>query len=150
MNFRGLRWRDVDFEAGVITVVQAKGGQVQTVPMNSAARATLEALPRESPYVFPDLPSHLSERFVELAEKAGVKDFTFHGLRHTFCSRLVMAGVDIRTVQVLARHKEIRMTVRYAHLSQDHTRQAIERLIPEASGTATSTGLSELRQLVEI
>ncbi len=147
---RGLWWRDVDFEAGVITVAEAKGGEVQQVPMNSAARAILEALPRRSPYVFPDLPSRLSERFVELAQKAGVNELRFHDLRHTFCSRLVMAGVDIRTVQVLARHKEIPMTLRYAHLSEDYTRQAIERLIPEATRTSTSTSISEFEELVEI
>ncbi len=141
---------DVDFEAGVITVVEAKGGGIQRVPMNGVARRTLEMLPRNSPYVLPGLPSHLSERFRELAEKAGVKDFRFHDLRHTFCSRLVMAGVDIRTVQVLARHKEIRMTLRYAHLSEDHTRQAIERLIPEGSGTGTSTAISEIPEVAEI
>lgn len=149
-ELRGLRWRDLDFEAGVITVARAKAGEVQTVPMNSVARTILKVLPRESPSIFPELPSHLSERFVELAGKAGVKDFRFHDLRHTFCSRLVMAGVDIRTVQVLARHKEIRMTLRYAHLSQDHTRQAIERLIPERTSTPTSTGIFPIPQPLEI
>ena len=46
-------------------------------------------------------------------------------LRHTFISRLVMAGVDLRTVQELAGHKEIRMKMRYAHLAPEQKRQAI-------------------------
>lgn len=48
--------------------------------------------------------------------------------RHTFASRLVMAGVDLRTVQELMGHKQICMTVRYAHLSPDHTLAAVQRL----------------------
>ena len=138
-ELRNLMWWDVDFEAGNITVSEPKAGEVQNVPINSKAKEILESLPRKDTNVFPGLPRHLSERFTELAQKAGIRDFTFHCLRHTFCSRLVMAGVDIRTVQVLARHKEIRMTLRYSHLSQDHTKRAIERLVPEASDTPTST-----------
>jgi integrase len=139
-ELKNLRWWDVDFKAGVITVLEAKAGETQHVPMNVIARKILESLSQKDTLVFPDLPRHLSERFTELARKAEVRDFTFHDLRHTFCSRLVMAGVDIRTVQVLARHKEIRMTLRYSHLSDDHTKQAIERLIPSETGTPTGTG----------
>ena len=51
-----------------------------------------------------------------------------HILRHTFASRLVMAGVDLRTVQELLGHKTILMTMRYAHLSADHRRTAVETL----------------------
>ncbi len=45
-----------------------------------------------------------------------------------FASRLVMAGVDIRTVQELLGHKTIGMTVRYSHLAPKHTLAAVERL----------------------
>ena len=59
---------------------------------------------------------------------AGLKDFTWHCLRHTFASRLVMAGVDLRTVQELMGHKTIQMTVRYAHLAPKHQLAAVQRL----------------------
>lgn len=59
---------------------------------------------------------------------AGLQNFTWHCLRHTFASRLVMAGVDIRRVQELLGHKGLQMTVRYSHLAQKHTLAAIERL----------------------
>ena len=66
--------------------------------------------------------------FEHAAQRAGITDFRFHDLRHTFASRLVMAGVDIRTVQELMGHKTIAMTLRYSHLSPDHKRKAMEAL----------------------
>lgn len=59
---------------------------------------------------------------------AALSNVTWHVFRHTFISRLVMAGVDLRTVQELAGHKSISMTVRYSHLSPDHKLNAIEML----------------------
>jgi integrase len=69
-------------------------------------------------------------------------NFHWHDLRHTFASRLVMAGTDIRTVQDLMGHKTIGMTVRYSHLSAPHKReavQALERPQKRADSTTTST-----------
>jgi integrase len=66
--------------------------------------------------------------FSKVCEKAGVGRLGIHVLRHTFASRLVMAGVDLRTVQELMGHKDIAMTMRYAHLSSNHKRAAMEAL----------------------
>ena len=49
--------------------------------------------------------------------------------RHTFASRLVIAGVDLKTVQELMGHKTIAMTARYAHLAPTHKLQALETVI---------------------
>ncbi len=69
---------------------------------------------------------------------AGLSGFSWHCLRHTFASRLVMAGVDIRTVQELLGHKTIAMTVRYSHLAPKHALAAVERLdAPSESPTDT-------------
>jgi site-specific recombinase XerD len=59
---------------------------------------------------------------------AKIRKFSWHCLRHTFASRLVMAGVDLCTVQELMGHKSIQMTVRYSHLTPKHTLAAVERL----------------------
>jgi len=82
--------------------------------------------------------------FEPAVAKAQVADFTWHCLRHTFASRLVMAGVDLRTVQQLLGYKTLQMTVRYSHLAPEHQLAAVERrceVPPEGpSATRTATG----------
>ena len=60
------------------------------------------------------------EWFTSACQLAGLDDFRWHGLRHAFASRLVMAGVAVRDVQELMGHKTIAMTCRYAHLAPSH------------------------------
>jgi len=68
-------------------------------------------------------------RWFEAALKdARITGFNWHCLRHTFASRLVMAGVDLGTVQELLGHKCIAMSVRYSHLAPKHTLAAVGRL----------------------
>jgi len=66
--------------------------------------------------------------FERAVRKAEVKDFTVHDLRHTFASRLVMAGVDLPMVKELLGHRDISMTMRYMHLSSDHKQTAVGKL----------------------
>jgi site-specific recombinase XerD len=55
-----------------------------------------------------------------VVEKAGVRDFTWYCLRHSLASRLVMKGVDLRTVQEFMGQQNIPMTCRYAHPAPEH------------------------------
>ena len=78
--------------------------------------------------------------------KAGSSFFTWYYLPHTFASRLVMAGVDLRTVAEWMGHKTIQMTMRYAHLAPAHKLAAVEKLAvgwqadrPTDTKTSTST-----------
>jgi site-specific recombinase XerC len=57
-----------------------------------------------------------------------LEGYTWHSNRHTFASRLVMAGVDLLTVQKLGGWRTLSMVQRYAHLAPDHLRAAVERL----------------------
>jgi integrase len=66
--------------------------------------------------------------FENACTKAGIEDFTFHGLRHTAASHMVMAGVPPRTVGEILGHKTATMTERYSHLTPEHKRNAIETL----------------------
>jgi len=66
--------------------------------------------------------------FERAVRQAGLGDFTFHDLWHTFASRLVMAWVDLPTVKDLMGHKDISMTLRYTHLSSDHKQRAVRAL----------------------
>jgi integrase len=66
--------------------------------------------------------------FERAVAQAGIVDFTFHDLLHTFASRLVMADVDLPTVQALMGHKTIAMTLRYTHLTTDHKQRAVRLL----------------------
>ncbi|HEU5188998.1 MAG TPA: tyrosine-type recombinase/integrase, partial [Methylomirabilota bacterium] len=69
---------------------------------------------------------------------ARIEDFRFHDLRHTFASRLAMAGVDLATLRELMGHKTMAMTLWYRHVSPDHRRAAIERLVSRESKPTAS------------
>jgi site-specific recombinase XerD len=70
--------------------------------------------------------------FDAACERAKLPDVTPHVLRHTFASRLVMRGADLRTVQELGGWKSLSMVQRYALLGQDHKRQAVELLVADS------------------
>ena len=130
-----LTWEDIDFERRLVTVKAgyAKNGESRSVPMNDMLHTTLEEVKIASPeVVFPSrngTPYRSFRRtFDTTIRKAEIENFTFHALRHTFASRLVMSGVDLPTVKELMGHKDITMTLRYAHLSSDHKQSAVNAL----------------------
>jgi site-specific recombinase XerD len=135
-----LTWECVDLERQLLTVPQSKNGETRHVPLNRSALSALLLLKRHSDGIGNVFRSAGPRKWFDPAVKtAGLKDFTWHCLRHTFASRLVMAGVDLRTVQELMGHKTIAMTCRYAHLAPSHKLAAVERLTVEPDTTDTST-----------
>ena len=133
----GLRWRDLDYRAGVLTVPKSKNGDARHVPMTTTVRAILARRPRSldaSALVFPNTEGHCDLRwakktFPAALRAAKIEDFRFHDLRHTFASRLAMEGVDLVTIHELMGHKTMAMTLRYSHLSPGHRQAAIEPLV---------------------
>jgi integrase len=132
-----LTWEDLSFQRQMITVraAYAKNGECRSVPMNNILTKTLKAIridglsggvifrsQKGTPY------RSFRTSFERAVKKADIADFTFHDLRHTFASRLVMAGVDLPTVKELMGHKHMAMTLRYIHLSSDHKQRAVDTL----------------------
>lgn len=133
-----LRWEHVDLVNLVLTVPRSKHGEARHVHLNETAVAVLRDAPSRcvSDWVFPSrtgatpLEPHnfLNRVFAPALKEAGIRDFRWHDLRHTFASRLVMNGVDLATVKELMGHKTLAMTLRYAHLSTAHRVAAVRML----------------------
>ena len=117
-----LAWEDVNFEWGMITLKEPKGGKSQTIPISTQALEVLKGLKKTSPYVFARQGGKQKTNFrgpwYKIRKAAGLPDnFRFHGLRHHFASTLVSNGVDLIVVQKLLTHKDAKTTARYAHLA---------------------------------
>ena len=135
----GLHWNCIDLEHRQITIPRSKHGCIRYIPLDNAAMSALLALRSRGkgtgPVMASGEPGHghlaghalttLKEWLMAACRKAGIADFTWHCLRHTFASRLIMAGVSLRTAQELMGHKMIAMTCRYAHLSPQHQLDAV-------------------------
>jgi len=158
-----LTWDNVDFNHCIATVEDhfAKNGETRTVPLNSIALKTIRELKKRTPGPWVFMTNKGSKRrgdkhweqyrsfrtaFETACRHAKLSGVTPHVLRHTFASRLVMQGVDLRTVQELGGWKSLNMVQRYAHLSQDHKRQAVGLLAknsPPLFTPPTKNGLGE-------
>lgn len=105
---------------------------VGSSPMTDTFRELLQGLPRspdQEGFVFPERePPVLTRAFSRLAERLGIKDLTFHDLRHDAASNMAAAGVPLRTIAEILGHRDMRMTTRYAHLSPQHLREAMPTL----------------------
>jgi integrase len=143
-----LRWRDADLLARTISVPASKNGLGRRLPMNSVVRSVLvDVGARRMRPNDPDEPIFtaayrtLARAFADAVERAqaALRDqgrdasrldgYTWHGNRHTFASRLVMAGVDLLTVKELGGWKTLSMVQRYAHLAPGHLIAAVERIV---------------------
>ena len=70
----------------------------------------------------------ISQAFEAACKRAGITDFTFHDLRHTFASHMIMSGTDLTTLSRILGHASVTMTMRYAHLSKGHLKEAVTKL----------------------
>ncbi len=144
-----LPWGDVRFGERAIVVRQTKAKRDRVVPMSDTLCRTLQSIPRrlDSPFVFasPRTGSRY-DRFNNtlwraVLERAGIQDFRWHDLRHTFGSRLAQAGVPLLAIKELLGHASITVTMRYAHLSPSNLRDAVGTLdvVPDAGIPSKST-----------
>lgn len=131
-----LEWKNVDLDRAQLTVTDetAKSGKQRHVPLNAEALSTLKAWSEQSrgEIVFEGdtggVRSGPKTAWASLLKVAKITDFRWHDMRHSFASRLVMAGVDLNVVRELLGHADLTMTLRYAHLAPEHKAAAVEKL----------------------
>lgn len=134
-----LRRHQIDFEKDTLTLTHTKTtkrtGKGRVIPLNSIARAELLSLASELgelEYVFRRKTSpmkHIKNGFTAACEAAGIRNFRFHDLRHTFGTRLAEAGEPLHRIAELMGHADIKMTARYVHAIAAGKHAAVERLV---------------------
>lgn len=137
-NLLNLKWNQVNLFSRLILIegTEMKNRESIGIPLTSEAMAVLSESRKVSQFegfVFHDCGSRIYPRkliraFAAACKRAGIDDFRFHDLRHTFASYLRQKGVDLHTISKLLGHKDTRMTQKYAHLSVEHLRDAISVL----------------------
>lgn len=133
-----LRWLNVDLAHGTLYIDadSTKAEAAQTLPLNSSALDVLKKWRGEAPeaapvsLVFPapagGMFYNVNKAWYRLLADSGLGHLRWHDLRHTFASQLVIAGIPLNTVRELLGHKNIKTTLRYAHLAPQGLRAAVE------------------------
>ncbi len=128
-NVTHLTWQAVDIERRLVWVHadEAKGGKVISVPLSDDALEVLKAQQgQHEVWVFPWKGKPIVDPktgFQSALRRAKIKDFTWHGLRHTWASWHIMAGTPLEVLQKLGGWEDTRMVLRYAHLEPGYLAQ---------------------------
>jgi len=133
----GLRWGDIDLERRRIILEETKNDERRRVPLSSDAVAILQD--RQPPNARPDYfvfhsprtrerPLNIEVAWQKALKLARVKDFRFHDLRHTAASYLAMSGATTQEIAEILGHKTLAMVKRYAHLTEAHSIDVVERM----------------------
>ena len=157
-----LKWGQI--KNGMIYLRKTKTDEPRQIPINDALQVVFDDLKKHGEpsnvkrldgkkvlipksktdhvFTFQGKPMKDVKRvFGKALKKADIDDFRFHDLRHTFASHLVMNGATIKDVQELLGHKDLKMTMRYSHLSQEHKAKAVNLL------NGLTGNLTEKRQI---
>lgn len=142
-----LRWAGVDVMRRTLTVAAAyaKSGTSRSVSLNSVVLAVLSRLPKISEFVFAKpngKPYHAIRGFRAACQRAGLTGVT----PHTFATRLVENGVDLRTVQELGGWATLSLIQRYAHVSPSRKVEAVEELVRNSPALFTTEENQRIRE----
>ncbi len=132
-----LKWQDVDLDRAIAILHHTKNGERRSLAITGLAAEVLQdwqssSLTDEAPnLVFPSCRGKAT--FPQPAwnmarEDAGIEDFRFHDLRHTFASYLAMSGATLAELAEALGHKTLVMVGRYAHLTDGHTANVVARM----------------------
>jgi integrase len=137
----GLTWERVDLTADYglsarLTLYRTKSGKPRGIPLNPDAVAALEALAKPGARTGPVFKrrdgaewGQVRTAFATALKRAGIEGFRFHDLRHTFASHYMMRpGNGLNDLREILGHSDIKMTLRYSHLSPGHLRAGVDRL----------------------
>lgn len=136
-NILSLTWQQVDFARRVIQLPETKNGERQALPLVEPAYSELLAwrdkARKDSSLVFagklnPNAHVSINHTWQTALKRAGITNFRFHDLRHSFASELAMSGASLAEIAAGTGHKSLSMVKRYAHLSHDHTASVVERM----------------------
>lgn len=129
-------WPEIDFTKGQIKKA-VKGGKVVTIPLTGRLRKALLDFKASrkilSEYVIPSPRnprkplSNPRKGFVRALKTAGIKNFRWHDLRHTFATHFLRRTGDLRALQEILGHSSITQTEKYAHVLDEHRREAMEK-----------------------
>jgi integrase len=132
-----LDWSDIDFLQKQLTVraASSKGARPRYIPLNTTARNIFKLWQKQTSatgLVFPGRKgnrlNNISNEWRSLITSAKIEDFTFHDLRHDFATKTLKAGADIVTVSKLLGHSDLKMTLRYSHVTDEALSAAVNRL----------------------
>lgn len=134
-NVKGLRWSQVDLDRHIawIHADQAKARKAIAVPLNAEAMKVLQSQLGKNPsYVFTyggrPVKQVNTKAWRRALRRAGIEDFRWHDLRHTWASWHVQQGTPLHVLQELGGWETVDMVRRYAHLAAEHTAQYAERV----------------------
>lgn len=127
----GLRWSDIDLDSGLLhirsqrTLVNGQGvletspkaGSVRSIPLGTQMVGILRATPRHAELLYPQHPSYLTHRLIQICQELDIPRIALHDLRHTSATLSATMGVDIKTLQQRMGHSDSKMlTEIYLHL----------------------------------
>ena len=149
MESMGLHWDQVDLNRKVITLYETKNGEIRALPLVHHAHELMKERAKirriDTNLVFPnkrvekqadqtaknkksEKPICLRLPFEKALDRAEVKNFRWHDLRHSCASYLAMNGASLAEIAEVLGHKTLQMVKRYAHLSHAHTSKVVESM----------------------
>ncbi len=116
-------WDKLDLEHRILHA-QVKGGHYREVPLSEEACLLLRTLPQDGAYIFDT--TNARKHYDRALAEAGITNFTWHDLRHTFACWMAMAGAPIEVISRALGHSSIAVTMKYRHVVHDEVREALK------------------------